>query len=159
MKLTVQKYFFFNPSVSTVHAWSFRVPVIHRTLSWPTTGSLTCECNHWILCVRIYIYKRGLGTPTANQHNIFDSEKLSPNCSCAPDWVRTRVTDVIEFLKSDALPVEPPRHPGIHHEFTCSIPAPPLPLSPPPPCGNGVVEYYYYIMHSTVSPSVLWRCC
>ena len=53
-----------------VHAGSFRVSVIHRTLRW-TTGSLTCVSDHLYACV----YTRGLGTPTTSQHNIFDSKK------------------------------------------------------------------------------------
>ena len=48
----------------------FVVSVIHRTLIW-ATGSLTCVRDHSIPCTR------GSGTPTASQHNIFDSEKLT----------------------------------------------------------------------------------
>ena len=48
-----------------VHAGSFRVSVIHQTLTW-TTGSLSCVSNHSYASV----YTRGLGTPTASQHNI-----------------------------------------------------------------------------------------
>ena len=62
-----------------VHAGSFCVSIIHGTLTW-MTGSLTCVRDHSYACV----YTRGLGIPTASQHNIFDSEKL-PNFSCAPD--------------------------------------------------------------------------
>ena len=68
-----------------VHAGSFRVSLIHRTLRW-TTGSLTCVLDHSGACV----YILGLGTPTASQHNIFDSEKLT-NCPCATDGIRTSV--------------------------------------------------------------------
>ena len=58
---TVQKYIY--PPVSKTHAGSFRVSVIHRTLTW-TTGSLTC--------VRSYacVYTRGWGTQTRSQRNI-----------------------------------------------------------------------------------------
>ena len=38
-----QKYIY-SP-VSKVHAGSFRVSIIHQTLTW-TTGSLTCICDH-----------------------------------------------------------------------------------------------------------------
>ena len=31
----------------------------------------------------------GVSIPTASQLNIFDSEKIIKNCSCAPDGVRT----------------------------------------------------------------------
>ena len=48
-----------------VHAGYFRVSKIHRTLTW-TTGSLTCVCYYSYAS----IYTRGLGTPTARQHNI-----------------------------------------------------------------------------------------
>ena len=50
-----------------LHAESFRVSIIHRTMTW-TKGSLTCVRNH-CECV----HTRGLGTPIASQHNIFDS--------------------------------------------------------------------------------------
>ena len=43
-----------------VHAGSFRVSVIHRTLTW-TTGSLTRILDHSCACV----YTRRLATPTA----------------------------------------------------------------------------------------------
>ena len=82
--------FFFSHTVDTINrliifchflvdAGSFRVSVIHWTLTW-STGSLTCVRDHAYACV----YTRGLGTLTASQHNIFDSEKLT-SCSCAPD--------------------------------------------------------------------------
>ena len=58
--------------VLQVHAGSFDVSVIHQTVIW-TVGSLTCIRDHSCACV----YTQGLGTPTASQHNIFDSEKLS----------------------------------------------------------------------------------
>ena len=67
------------------HAGSFRVSVIHRTLTW-TTGHLMCVRDRSYACV----YTRRLDTPTANQHNMFDSEKLKTN-SCAPDGIRTIV--------------------------------------------------------------------
>ena len=51
-----------------VHAGSFRVSVIHQTDIFWTTWSLSCVCDHSCACV----YTRGLGTPTASQHNIFD---------------------------------------------------------------------------------------
>ena len=66
-----------------VHAGYVRVSIIHRTLTW-TTGSLTCVHGLSYACV----YTRGwVGTPTASQHNLFDSQNLS--FSCAPDGVRT----------------------------------------------------------------------
>ena len=63
-----------------VHAGSFRVCIIHQTLTW-TTGSLTCVRDHSYAC----IFTQVLGTPTASQHNIFDLEKLSQCVYCAPD--------------------------------------------------------------------------
>ena len=59
--------------VLQVHSGSFRVSVIHRTLTW-TTGSLTCVRDHSYACAS---YTRALGTPTASMHNIVYSEKLS----------------------------------------------------------------------------------
>ena len=55
-----------------MHTGSFRVSLIHQTLTW-TTGSLTCVRDHSY----VRTYTRSLGTPTTSQHNIFDSEKLS----------------------------------------------------------------------------------
>ena len=68
-----------------VHAGSFSVSIIHRTLTW-TTGSWTWVRDHSCACV----YARGLGTPTASQHTIFDSEKLTI-FPYAPDGIRTSV--------------------------------------------------------------------
>ena len=56
----------------SVHAWSFRDSVFHRTLTW-AIGSLSCVLDHSCACVRLYT--RGLGTYTASPYNIFDSEK------------------------------------------------------------------------------------
>ena len=69
----------------SVHAWSFPVSVIHQALTW-TTGSLSSLRDYSCAC----IYTQGLGTLTANQHNIFDSETLT-NLSCAPGEIRTSV--------------------------------------------------------------------
>ena len=54
-----------------MHAGYFRVFIIHRTLTW-TTGYVTCVrgLSYACVCTRV------LGTPTASQHNLFDSEKL-----------------------------------------------------------------------------------
>ena len=71
--------------VSKVHAGSLRVSVIHLTLTW-TTGTLACVRDHSYACV----HTRGLGTHTASQQNIFDSEKLR-FFSCATDGIRTSV--------------------------------------------------------------------
>ena len=71
---TVQKYIY--PPVGKVHAWSFRVSIIHQTLTW-TTGSLMCI----YVIILMHGYTRGLGTPTTIQHNIFDLEKLIFLCS------------------------------------------------------------------------------
>ena len=49
-----------------VHAGSFHVPIIHRTMTW-TTGSLACVPDHSCACV----YTLGLGTLAMTQHNIF----------------------------------------------------------------------------------------
>ena len=64
-----------NPTSSnySVHDGVFRVSIIHRTLTW-TTGSLTCVHDHVYACVHTH---GGLAPPTANQHTIFDSEKLT----------------------------------------------------------------------------------
>ena len=94
-----------QPYLSKVHIGLFRVSIIHRTMTW-TTGSLTCVRDYSYACV----YTRGLiGTSTASRHNIIDSKKLT-HFACAPDWIRTiRPLD----HESDALPIEPPRHPTL----------------------------------------------
>ena len=61
----------------TVHAGSFRVSIIHRTLTW-TTGSLISLCDNSY--ARTYTW--GLGTLTTSQHNIFHSEKLIKISTC-----------------------------------------------------------------------------
>ena len=68
----------------------------------------------------VHIYTWRLGTPTASQH-IFDSEKVI-NFSFAPDRVRT---SGLFYLKSNALPSEPPRHP----EGWCYVPVTDLSIS------------------------------
>ena len=65
-----------------------------------------------IILTRAYTH-RGLGTNRASQHNnIIDSGKLT-QFSCAPDGVRTRVTDIIEcrVRRSTNSATPPPRHP------------------------------------------------
>ena len=56
-KITVQKLVYMYPSVSKVHAGSFRFSVSHRTLTW-TTGSLTCVRGHSYACA-FYPYAHG----------------------------------------------------------------------------------------------------
>ena len=73
-------------SVLQVHAGSFCVSVIHRTLTW-TTGSLTCVSDHFV-----HIHT-GVGLNDESAH-IFDSEKLTSFC-CAPGGVQTRVLESI----------------------------------------------------------------
>ena len=68
------------PFVNNVHAGGFHVSVIHRSLTW-ITGSLTCVRDHSYACV--YIHTGGLGIPTASQHNIFESEKLTSFFLCS----------------------------------------------------------------------------
>ena len=82
----VQKYNYL--SVSKVHAWSFRVFVIHRTLTLTLRIFNMRTRDHSYVCVA-YTHG-GLGTPSASQHNMFDSEKTLTTFSCAPDrGVRT----------------------------------------------------------------------
>ena len=72
--------------------------------------------DHSYACV----YTWGLGTPTASQHNIFDSEKLSQICIV----LLTQSSNLGSLdLESDALPIEPP-----HHQYTdtgCFMPSQP----------------------------------
>ena len=87
--------------VLQVHAGSFRVSVIYRSLTW-TTGSLTCVGDDSYACV----YTRGLGTPTTSQYNIFYSEKLSNLFLMLLTGPGSNLRSL--DLESDALPTEPP---------------------------------------------------
>ena len=78
------------------HAGYFPVSIIHRTLIW-TAVSLTCARSH-------SCYTR---TPTASQHNIFDSKKTYNFVLFSGRDSNLSPLD----LESDALPIEPPRHP------------------------------------------------
>ena len=97
-KFTVKKYMY--PSVSKVHAGSVRVPVIHRTLTL-TKGSLSAYVIILISVCILYTHggwvhrQRDYESMIYSQNNNFDSEKFT-KFACAPDGVRTRVTDVIE---------------------------------------------------------------
>ena len=76
--------------------------VIHRTLTW-TAGSLTCVRDHYCACV----YTPGLGTPTAIQNNILDSQKLT-FFSCAPEGIRASVIWILSpTLYQLSQPVTP----------------------------------------------------
>ena len=90
-----------------LYAGSFRVWVIHRTLTW-TTGSLTRVRDHSYS----YLYTRGLGTQTACEHNLCDSEKLSQLflVLLTQAGLEPPVFGIFD-LESDTLPTEPPRHP------------------------------------------------
>ena len=86
----------------SVHAGSFRVFAIHCTLTW-TTGSLMCIlCDDACACV----YTRGLGTPT-QVSKTFLLGKTHKVFLCSWRHSNLRPLD----LESDALPVEPHRHP------------------------------------------------
>ena len=66
-----------------------------------------------IILMRTYTHG-GLGTPTSSQHICFDSEKLSPIFSCAPDWAGRGSNLGSLDLESHALPIEPPRQSSIN---------------------------------------------
>ena len=85
-----------------VHAGYFRVSIIHRTLTW-TTSSSTCAQG----LSYAWIYTRGLGTPTASQHNLFDWKKTQRFFLCSWRDSNPRPLD----LQCSALTTEPPRHP------------------------------------------------
>ena len=85
--------------VLQVHTGCFRVSVIHRALTW-TTGSLTSVRDHSCACV-------------------YTHEGLAVSITCL---TREKTHEVFLVLltgfelgswnvKSDALPIEPPRHP------------------------------------------------
>ena len=100
----------YTQSYIQVHAGSFRVCVIHGNLTW-TAGSLTCVRD----LPYAFVYTRELGTPTASQH-IFDSENLSQFVlvlMSRSGGIRT--SPVFLDTESDAVPTEPPRHPGFQH--------------------------------------------
>ena len=97
------------PSPTLVHAGSFRVFVTPPN-SDMTTGSLTCVRirGHSYACV----HTRGSGTPTASQHNIFDSETLSVQFFLVL-LTQAGFEPPVPDLEPDALPTEPPLHPKI----------------------------------------------
>ena len=66
-----------------MHAGSFRVSVIHRTLTC-TTGS---QFN--VIILKGAYAHGSWDTPTTSQHNIVTRKKSLANTSCAPDGVRT----------------------------------------------------------------------
>ena len=106
-----------------MHAGSFCVSVIHPTLTW-TTGSLTCVRDH--SCVHVYTW--GLGTLTAIQHSIFDSEKFTFFfflCS----WQDSNLGPL--DLQSNALPIEPPHTCSIGGSFFVKLQAN-VHVNPPP---------------------------
>ena len=71
-------------------------------------GSLICVHDHAYACG----YTWGLCTPTASQHNIFHSEKLT-HCSCAPDGLKL-CSLMSENLVFYAVPIVPPVSPLGH---------------------------------------------
>ena len=73
------------------------VSIIHRTLTW-TTGSLTCVHSLSYACIW------GLATPTS-QYNIF-----TPKNSQILLVLLTGFEPRVFGSRSDALPIEPPRH-------------------------------------------------
>ena len=72
-KLTVLKYIY--PSVSKVHAGSFRVSVINRTPDMDYR-IFSVRSAYLIILMRACVYTQGGGlvTPTVSQHNIFAPE-------------------------------------------------------------------------------------
>ena len=84
-----------------VHAGSFHVSVICQTMTVTAGPSLCVRDNSYAW------HKKGwLGTWTASQHNIFDSEKLIKFILCF--W---RISNLCHSnVESDALPSESPHH-------------------------------------------------
>ena len=80
---------------SKVHAGSFRVFAIHRTLTW-TTGSLTCVLDysyacvytqgvgHLIILMRAYRCVCALGTPTASRTHILSGKDTKDSKAVLP---------------------------------------------------------------------------
>ena len=86
-----------------VHAWSFRVFVIHRTLTW-TTGSLTSVRDHSYACV-----DTGVGHTDSESAQHFLLGKTLKFFWCS--WRRRGSNLGSVDLESDALATEPPCHP------------------------------------------------
>ena len=76
------------PSVDKVHAGSFRVSVIHRTL----TGSLKCVRDYPCVCV----YTQGLHLQRVSTTFLTDSEKTLTVFCCAPACQCVRQTQSSE---------------------------------------------------------------
>ena len=102
--------------VLQVHAGSFRVSVIHRTLKW-TIGSLTCVRDYSYACTRTHTRRvhahTGLGTPTASQHNILTRKNSYNLFLCSGRDLNLWSWSPLE-LETDALPIEPPRPPSVY---------------------------------------------
>ena len=92
--------------VLQVHAGSFRVSVIHQSLTW-TTGSLTCVHDHSYICVRI---QTEIGHTDNESAQHFWLGKTVTNCSCAHDGARDLNLWSLD-IEFDTLTTEPPRHP------------------------------------------------
>ena len=103
LKSTVRKRIY--PSVSKVQAGSFRVSVIHRTVTW-STGSSTCVRGHSCECV----YTRGLGW--AHQQRISTTFLTRKNSQiCLVLLTGLELGSLISYsIASHALPGEPSRH-------------------------------------------------
>ena len=98
--------------------------------------------------MRIYVYTRGFGTPTANQHNIL-TRKTSHKLFVCSGWgfIEPRVLG----SRVDALPATPSHQPNHSRQNPSGQPYPPPspsfsysgqnPPPPPPPPHSRVVRY------------------
>ena len=62
------------------------------------------------------VYTQWLGTPKMSQYNIFDSEKLTNFLYAQFLLCSWRGSNLRSDLDSDALPIEPPRHPILNEQ-------------------------------------------
>ena len=107
-------------------AQKYMDPPISSCLCNPPNSDMDyriCSVRTWSFFCVTCAYTRGLGIPTASQHNIFDSEKLTI-FSWAPDGIRTSVIWILSpTLYHLSHPVTPGRSHHGHHGSKHSKPA------------------------------------
>ena len=93
-----------------VHAGSFRVSVIHRTLTW-TTVSLTCVRDH------AYPHRGWLGTDSESAQHFWLGKTLR-NVSCAPNADRARTLSLFRSRVRRCTNWATPS-PNMNYSFAC----------------------------------------
>ena len=95
-----------RPDITVMVDWALKIDYLSIYLP---NSDMDCRIFHVRTCAfRMRAYTHGgLGTPTASQHNLFDSEKLK-SFSYALDGIRTLD---LRISNRNSLTTEPTRHP------------------------------------------------